>query len=212
MKIVIIGASGFTGSAITHEAIERGHDATALVTNPAKVSPAPRLTVRRIDVLETEALANAILGHDAVISAFSGHAQQDVLGYYLQGIRSIIAACKRAEIPRLLVVGGAGSLKLPDGTQLLDTSSFPAEWRASAEGARQALQLLREEPTLNWTFLSPAAYLIPGERTGRFRIGRDELLIGPNGKSEISTVDYAKAMIDELEIPAHPRMRFTVGY
>jgi uncharacterized protein len=211
MKVAIIGASGFTGSAITQEALARGHQITALVGNPSRVASAPQIVVRRIDVMDTAALAGAVHDHDAVISAFSGHAQQDVLGYYLRGIRSIVAATKHAEVPRLLVVGGAGSLMV-DGKELVDTPSFPPQWKATAEGARRALHLLQEERSLNWTMLSPSAHLVPGKRTGVFRLGADELLVGPNGQSEISLTDYAKAMIDELEKPARPRARFTVGY
>jgi putative NADH-flavin reductase len=147
-----------------------------------------------------------------VISAFSGHAQDDILGYYMKGIRSIIAATKAAAVPRLLVVGGAGSLQVAPGMDLLDTPEFPAQWKPTAEGAREALQLLRQEPALAWTMLSPAAVIAPGARTGTFRIGSDQLLVDANGDSRISLADYAVAMIDELEKPTHSRQRFTVGY
>lgn len=137
--------------------------------------------------------------------------EKDVLAYYLRGIRSIIAAAKAAGVPRLLVVGGAGSLNVAPGKQLIDTPEFPENWKGTAEGARQALALLREESELNWTMLSPSALIEPGRRTGKFRIGDDDLLIGENGASRISVEDFAFAMIDEIERPAHPRRRFTVG-
>ena len=212
MNIVLIGASGFIGSALRKEALARGHQVTALVSNPAKLEPASSLTVQRVDALDPAALAEHLSGRDAVISAFSGHAQQDVRGYYLQGIRSIVAATKRFPTLRLLLVGGAGSLQTAPGKQLVDDPAFPAAWKASAEGARDALSLLRAEPELDWTMLSPSALVAPGRRTGKFRLGGDQLLVGANGKSEISVDDYAVAMIDELERPQHRRQRFTVGY
>jgi len=212
MNIVLIGASGFIGSALRKEALARGHQVTALVSNPAKLESAPNLTVKRTDVLDPASLGEYFAGHDAVISAFSGHAQQDVRAYYMQGMRSIVESAKRFPKLRLLVVGGAGSLETAPGKQVVDDPGFPAAWKASAEGARDALNLLRAEPELDWTMLSPAAVVAPGQRTGKFRLGADQLLVGVSGKSEISVEDYAVAMIDELERPAHRRQRFTVGY
>ena len=120
------------------------------------------------------------------------------------GIRSIIRATKLAGVARLLVVGGAGSLEVAPGVQLIDTPQFPAAYRATAEGARQALNILRDETTLNWTLLSPSALIEPGPRTGKFRIGSDQLVVDANGASRITTGDYAAAMIDELESPRGP--------
>jgi uncharacterized protein len=212
MKIALIGASGFIGTGLRLEALARGHQVTALVTNPAKLAPAADLTAVAVDVLDTDALARALAGHDLAISAFSGHAQADVRGYYGRGLRSIVAAAKQAKLPRLLVVGGAGSLEVAPGKQLLDSPEFPAAYKGTAEGARDALSWLRDEATLDWTMLSPSAAIFPGERSGRFRLGGDQLLVGANGKSEISVGDFAAAMIDEAEQGAHRRQRFTVGY
>jgi uncharacterized protein len=212
MKIALIGASGFIGSALRKEALSRGHQVTALVSQPQKLEPAPGLTVVQADVNATSALTTQLKGHDAVLSAFSGHAQGDIEAYYLKGIRSIIAATQEAGIKRLLVVGGAGSLEVQPGVQLLDTPQFPAAYKPTAEGARKALGLLREESALDWTMLSPSAAIAPGERTGRFRLGGDQLLKNAEGESRISVEDYAVAFIDELEKPAHVRQRFTVGY
>jgi uncharacterized protein len=212
MKIALIGASGFIGSALRHEALARGHQVTALVSNPGKLEAAPGLTVQAVDVNVTAALARPLAGHDIVISAFSGHAQADVREAYGRGIRSIIAAAKQSAVPRLLVVGGAGSLEAAPGKQLLDSPDFPAAYRASAEGARDALNWLRAEPTLDWTMLSPSAVIFAGERTGSFRLGGDQLLMGADGQSRISLGDYAMAMLDEAERPAHRHQRFTVGY
>lgn len=212
MNIALIGASGFIGSALRKEALARGHTVTALVSNPARLEAAAGLTVVKTDVLDTAALAQALAGHDLVISAFSGHAQADVRGYYMNGIRSIIAAVKQAKLPRLLVVGGAGSLEVAPGKQLVDSPEFPEEWKGTAEGARDALDLLRTETALDWTMLSPSAHIHPGERTGRFRLGTDQLLVDAEGNSHVSLEDYAVAMLDEAEKPQHRRSRFTVGY
>ena len=212
MNIALIGASGFIGSALLKELLSRGHKVTALVTQPQKLAAAANLTAVKADVHVTDALALQLRGHDAVMSAFSGHAQADTQEYYLRGVRSIIAATRQASVSRLLVVGGAGSLEVAPGVQLLDTPQFPDAYRATAEGARQALNLLRSQDDLDWTMLSPSAVIAPGERTGRFQLGGDQLLRNAAGDSRISVEDFAVAFVDELEKPAHSRRRFTVGY
>ena len=212
MNIALIGASGFIGSALRNEALARGHTVTALVTNPARLPAQPGLTVVQADVHNTAALAAQLKGFDAVLSAFSGHAQANTFDYYLGGFKSIGAAANQAGVPRLLVVGGAGSLEVAPGVQLLDTPQFPAEYKPTAEGARQALALLKAEPALAWTMLSPSAIIAPGQRTGRFRLGQDQLLADAQGNSHVSVEDYAVAFINELEQPAHTGRRFTVGY
>ena len=212
MNIALIGASGFIGSGVLKEALARGHRVTALVSRPEKLAAAPGLKAVGVDVRDTAALAAHLRGLDAVISAFSGHAQENVYYYYLIGFRSIVAAAKQAGVPRLLVVGGAGSLEVAPGVQVLDTPDFPAQWKATAEGARQALLLLKQESELDWTMLSPSAHIMPGQRTGKFRLGTDQLLVDEKGESSISIEDYAVAIIDELEQHKHVRQRFTVGY
>lgn len=212
MKIAIIGATGFIGSKLLSEALGRNHQVTALVSRPEKLSTQPNLTPVQTNVLDQAQLTEQLQGFDAVISAFSGHAQSDTYGYYVEGIRSIIAAAKQAKVPRLLVVGGAGSLEVAPGVELITTPDFPAMYKPSAEGAREALNLLRQESELNWTMLSPSAVIAPGERTGQFRLGGDQLLVDTEGNSHISVEDYAVAMLDELEQGAHQRARFTVGY
>lgn len=213
MNIALIGATGFIGSGLLKEVLARGHHVTALVAHPEKLAAAANLKPLGTDVLDQERLAAQLKGHDAVVSAFSGHAQgNNVYEYYVQGMRAIVAAVKQADVQRLLVVGGAGSLEVAPGLQVVDTPDFPVMWKASAEGARDALKLLREEQHLNWTMLSPSAMISPGERTGTFRLGTDQLLVDAKGDSRISVEDYAVAMIDELEKPAHARKRFTVGY
>ena len=212
MNIALIGASGFIGSALLKEALARGHSVTALVSSPQKLAAQHKLTVLKTDVTDTATLSAQLRGFDAVLSAFSGHAQADVYDYYMRGIRSIIAAARQAEVKRLLVVGGAASLEVAPGVQLFDTPEFPAQWKATAQGARDALALLRQEAQLDWTLLSPSAHILPGRRTGQFRLGADQLLVDAKGESRISLEDYAVALIDELEQPAHSRQRFTVGY
>lgn len=212
MNIVLIGATGYVGSKLLDEALARGHQVTAIVTKPEKLAGRAGVTAVQADVLDQAGLAERLRGHDAVVSAFSGHAQSDVYDYYVRGITSVIAATKAANVPRLLVVGGAGSLEVAPGVQLVDTPQFPAQWKGTAEGARQALNLLRAEPELDWTMLSPAAHLEPGARTGQFRLGADQLLVDAAGESRISVEDYAVAMIDELERPGHRRARFSVAY
>ncbi|WP_419570150.1 NAD(P)-dependent oxidoreductase [Rheinheimera sp.] len=212
MKIALIGASGFIGSAIRSEALARGHQVLALVSNPAKLAAEPGLTVQAVDVFDTQALTAALAGVDLVISAFSGHKDADVAGYYRRGFDSILTAVKAADVARLLVVGGAASLQLPDGSVLIDSPNFPAEYRGSAEGAIYALQQLKAETALSWSFLSPAAEIFPGEKTGQFRLGKDQLVMDAAGHSRISNGDYAVAMLDEAEHAAHLNQRFTLAY
>jgi len=212
-EIAIIGASGFIGSALTQEALARGLKVRALVSRPERMAASANLEVVAVDVLDTAALTVALAGVDVVLSAFSGHAQTDVAGYYHQGITSILAAVKAQTVtPRLVLVGGAASLQLPDGSRLLDSPNFPAEYRATAEGAYAALQLLREETSLQWGYLSPAAVIFPGDKTGNFRLGGDQLLTDAGGNSRISTGDYAVAMLDEVQQPQQQNRRFSVAY
>lgn len=212
MKIALIGASGFIGSALLTEALSRGHHVTALVTRPERVAPQENVVSVKSDVLNTAALAEQLRGVEAVISAFSGHAQEDVYGYYLKGFHSILSATQHASVPRLMIVGGAATLEVAPGKLLLDAPGFPAEYRATAEGAQTALETLRTQTAQAWTFLSPAAEIFPGERTGSFRLGSDTLLTDSEGNSRISVQDYAIAMIDELENPRHTNQRFCVAY
>ncbi|MBV1788416.1 NAD(P)-dependent oxidoreductase [Marinobacterium sp. D7] len=212
MNIALIGASGFIGSALREEALSRGHSVTALVSRPERLTAQPGLIAQQVDVLDTRVLGERLAGFDTVLSAFSGHAQQDVQGYYSQGFDSILAAAKVAGVKRLLMVGGAGSLEVAPGVQLIDTPDFPAQYKGTAEGARYALNRLRAQSEIAWTMLSPAAIIAPGERTGRYQLGSDQLLSDSEGNSQISVQDYAKAMIDELETPQHLNSRFTLAY
>ena len=212
MNIALIGASGFIGSALREEALQRGHQVTALVSQPDKLQATDNLTLVKTDVQHTTQLSEQLKGFDAVISAFSGHAQENVRAYYVKGVLSLITAIKNAGVPRLLIVGGAGALHVNTDTLLIDTPSFPAEYEGTARGAQDALGLLQDEASLNWTMLAPAAEIFPGERTGHFRLGKDDLVVDADGNSRISVQDYAMAMLNELELPQHERQRFTLGY
>jgi uncharacterized protein len=213
MKIAVIGATGFVGSAILQEALDRGHDVTAIVRNPAKLKPRPKLRPTQGNVYIPEEVARLVAGHDAVISAFNpGWGNPDIYDLQVKGARSIIDGVKKAGIKRLLFVGGAGSLEVKPGVQALDLPGFPVEYKQGALATREALNMLRKESGLDWSFLSPSADLAPGQRTGKFRCGTDQMLTDANGQSRISTQDYALAMIDEVEKPKHIRQRFTVGY
>lgn len=213
MKIALIGATGFVGSAILQEALSRGHDVTAMVRNPEKLKPHAKLRPQKGDAYDADEVARLVAGHDAVISAFNpGWGDPNIYHLQVKGTKSIIDGVKKAGLTRLLFVGGAGSLEVRPGVQALDLPGFPAEYKQGALATREALNLLRKESGLEWSFLSPSADLAPGQRTGQFRLGTDQMLSDANGQSRISTQDYAVAMIDEVERPAHIRQRFTVGY
>lgn len=203
MNIAIIGASGNVGSRLLAEALRRHHSVTAIARNTDSISNENGVTAVSVDVHDSAALTAALKGHDVVISAgrFATIGAQDVIG-----------PLKRAGVKRLLVVGGAGSLEVAPGVALVDTPQFPVEYKPEALAGRSFLESLRNEATLDWTFLSPSALFIPGERTGKFRLGHDQLLTSAEGKSWISMEDFAIAMLDEVEQPAHSRQRFTVGY
>jgi len=207
MKIALIGGTGYVGSRLLAEAISRGHQITVLVRDPLKVALDRHVIPLPMDVHDTPALAVAIAGHAAVISAYN-----PALPRGIEGARSIIAAVKLANVPRLLVVGGAGSLLRADGSRVVDSPSFPAQWKQGALDTAEFLNLLREEPTLDWTMLSPAEILTPGTRTGHFRLGDDHVLSDEKGESRISVEDYAVALLDELDSPRHSRKRFSVAY
>lgn len=214
MHIALVGATGQIGQHILAEALSRGHRVTAIVRHPEKLNAHANLTAVAGSVYDTTPLAAQIKGVDAVISAFNpGWGDADLPTKQIQGTDSVIAATKQAGVKRLLVVGGAGSLQVPGGgMDVVDTPDFPAEWKEAAKAVRETLKHLRTETALDWTFLSPAALIEPGQRTGRFRLGSDELLVDEKGESRISLPDYAVAMIDELESPQHSRQRFTLAY
>ncbi|UGY15950.1 NAD(P)-dependent oxidoreductase [Bradyrhizobium septentrionale] len=203
MKIAIAGASGQAGSRITAELARRGHAITAIARNPEKIADLPGVTAKEGDVNDEAALAALWAGHDAAISS---------VHFSVSYPAKLIGAAKASGTGRYLVVGGAGSLEVAPGVRLVTTPNFPAQYKAEASKGAEFLDLLRQEKDLNWTFLSPSALFVAGERTGKFRLGTDQLLTAADGKSWISFEDFAVALADEIERPAHIRRRFTVGY
>lgn len=202
-KIAIIGATGRAGSQLLEEALRRGHSVLAIARDPSRLQGRAGVTVQALDVTDSAALQKALAGVDAVLSAAHFATIEP---------HAIIEPVKRAGVKRLLVVGGAGSLLLPSGHRVIDSPDFPEAYKAEASAGARFLEQLRQEQNLDWTFLSSSAEFVEGERTGHYTLGKDHLLIGADGKSWISFADYAIAMIDELEKPAHSRQRFTVGY
>ena len=202
-KIALIGATGRAGSQLLEEALRRGHSVTAIARDTSKLSPRPGVVSKNVDVLDAAALQAAVAGHDLVISA--AH-------FATIPASAVIGPVQAAGVKRLLVVGGAGSLLLPDGSRVIDAPDFPAEYKAEASAGAVFLDTLRQEQELDWTFLSPSALFVEGQRTGTFRIDQDDLLVSAEGKSWITFADYAIAMLDEVEKHAYSRQRFTVGY
>lgn len=204
MKVALVGASGNAGSELLKELVSRGHSVTAIARDTSKIAAAENVKIESVDANDKSALADALKGNDVVISA---------LPFSKSDPELLLAAIKAAAVPRYLVVGGAASLYAPGTTQkLVDSGQIPEEWMPEVGGGVRFLDRLKQEGELNWTFLSPSMMFVPGDRTGTFRLGKDELLVAPDGNSSISFADYAIAMVDELEQPAHSRQRFTVGY
>lgn len=212
MKIAVFGASGRIGSRIVNEALNRGHDVTAIARHPEDYTlEKPHLRVTRGDLFDSQSVESAVFNQDAVVCAynFTKGAQPST---FTEITTPLLNGLKQAGVKRLLIVGGAGSLEVSPGVQLVDTPDFPPAYKPAALAHREALKIYRQEKEIEWTYLSPAAEIVPGERTGKFRTGKDQLITGPDGHSWISMEDYAIAVIDELETPKHIRERFTVGY
>lgn len=213
MKVALIGATGFVGAPLLTEFLTRGHQVTVLARNPAKLSAQAGLTVVQADALDATQVAQAVAGHDAVVSAYNpGWTEPRIHDLFLQGTAAIVAGTKHAGIKRFLMVGGAGSLFVAPSVQLVDTAGFPAEYKQGALAAREALNRLKLETSLDWTFLSPPIILAPSVRTGQYRTGLDNPLPGEGeAPAAISVEDMAVAIVDELEKPRHLQQRFTVA-
>lgn len=216
MKIALIGATGFVGSAILKEALDRGHEVTAIARHPKKIISKNNLTIVKGDVMESDGLSKILKDSDVVVSAYNaGWTNPDLYNEFLQGSRSIQEAVKKSGVKRLIILGGAGSLFVAPGVQLVDTAQFPAAWKPGALSARDYLNELKKEDQLDWTFVSPAIEMnsaAPHERRGVYRTGLDNPVFDTNNKSAISVEDLAVAIVDEAEHPKHIRVRFTVGY
>lgn len=203
MKIILIGSTGFVGSAILKEALNRGIQVTAIARNPGKLQVQKNLEIVKADVMDTDKLSEILKGNDVVVSAYNpGWANPDIYNEFLKGAQSIQEAVKKSGVKRYIVIGGAGSLFAAPNVQLVDTPQFPAEWKPGALAARDYLNILKKENELDWTYLSPAIEMNPGtkhERRGTYRTGLDNPVFDVNNKSTISVEDLAVAIIDEVE-------------
>ena len=203
MKLALIGASGNIGAKILNEALERGHQVTGIVRDVSKLQARDGVSAASCDLADEGALAELLRGHDAVIVSVKHNGAN---------VDHVLNACRQAGVKRVLVVGGAASLEVAPGVRLLDTPGFPEEIKVEAAPAADFLDRIRQVQDLDWSFVCPSIFIVPGERTGKFRLGGDELLKDANGDSRISQEDFAVAMLDEVEQPQYLRRRFTVGY
>jgi len=212
MKVVLYGASGMIGSRILSELVSRGHQVTAVVRNPAKITT-PGVVVLKGDATDTTSVTETAAGADAAISAYAPpKGDEPILSAATYALLDGIAA---AGVRRFIMVGGAGSLEAAPGVALVDAPGFPEAYRDIAMAHRDVLPILREaslDTDIDWTVLSPAAFIQPGERTGKFRLGKTALIVDDKGESRISAEDYAVALVDELENPQHIRQQFTLAY
>ena len=210
MKVALYGATGKSGSRILKELVSRGHQVIAIVRNPAKLSqPAPGVLITQDDLSDSKKIAAAVNGAEAVISAYAP--PQDDVDAIVGVTQRQVEALNHGSKVRLIVVGGAGGLNVAPGVTLIDSGYLPEPYLPIAKAHTQALNVLRES-TIDWTYLAPAAYFEPGTRTGKFRLGTDELIANEQKESRISMEDYAIALVDELEKPQHRRQRFSIGY
>lgn len=209
-KIILFGATGTIGRAILHEALRRGHRVTAAVRDTGKITETDeRLQVVEADILRPDSIASAARGHQVLVSAYGPKfgAEEELL----EVARTLIEGVRRAGVQRLIVVGGAGSLKTENGERLMETQEFPEEIRTLALAHADAFDIYQGSDVA-WTYFSPASIIEPGRRTGNFRIGTDWLVTDETGHSRISAEDYAVALVDEIEEEQFVNARFTVGY
>jgi putative NADH-flavin reductase len=206
MRIIVFGANGRQGSRLVTEALERGHEVTAAVRSEDRAGNVDsRATVVVADALDPDRVAEVSAGHDAALNA-TKERHADVARALLDGLA-------RAGVPRLVIVGGASSLEVAPGVRLFDTPEFQEEWKAEAASGIESLAVYRSADTpVEWTYVSPGAFLAPGERTGNYRTGGEQLLVTEDGGSAISMEDFAVALVDEVEAGKHPNQRFTAAY
>ena len=214
-NVTLIGASGFVGSAILNELLERGHKVTAVVRNPERIGVTHHnLSTVKANVADTATLAEACKDRDAVISAYNpGWTNPNIYEETLRNYPLIISAVKQAGVTRLLCVGGAGTLFCAPGLRVVDSGAISDAIMGGVKSLGEFyLNTLIHETDIDWVFFSPAGSLEPGQRTGNYRLGKDDLIVDEEGNSRISVQDYAAAIVDELENPAHHHERFTIGY
>ncbi len=216
MRVVLYGATGTIGSRILNELLSRGHTVTAVVRDRSKLPAQNNLTTVKGDILDAGDIAKVVKGADVVVSSYgppSGAQGPDAtqVGQLVDATQALIAGVRRGGAPRIIMVGGAGSLEISPSLQIMDTPTFHRAYKPLAEAHRDAFHVLRESD-LNWTYFSPAMMFQPGERTGKFRLGKDSLISDDKGNSAISAEDYAIALVDEVEQGRHTKQRFTIGY
>ncbi|MDR6450405.1 putative NADH-flavin reductase [Paraburkholderia terricola] len=216
MKVALIGSSGFVGKHLQKELLHRGHDVTVMVRKNVGIASQQSLTVVTGDAYSSELVAGAVKDHDAVVSAFNpGWNDPELFDNFIRGSEAIVRGVEASGVRRLVIIGGAGSLFVAPGVQLVDTDAFiehvPPNIVPGARAARDALDTMRSNTTLDWTFVSPPAFLEEGERTGTYRLGEESLLMDGDKPAGISVADFAVAVVDELETPRHLKARFTVA-
>ncbi|NFG60808.1 NAD(P)-dependent oxidoreductase [Clostridium sp. CMCC3677] len=211
MKIALIGSTGNAGKMILKEALNRGYEVIAIARDKSKVKDTnEKLTVLQGDILKLDTLENKLEGVDVLVSAFGPKFGQE--NTLIDATNNLISLVKKSGVNRLVAMGGAGSLKVESGIELVQTEGFPEDWKPIALAHSKSLDIYRNEKEINWTYLSPAALIAPGVRTGKYSVGDEYLVVDEKGKSEISFEDFAVAIIDEIETPKHIKSRFTVAY
>jgi putative NADH-flavin reductase len=215
MKIAIIGATGFVGTALVKEFASRNHSVTAIARNP-KDENVDNVTFAKADVVDVDTLAELLKGHDAVVSAFNaGWSNPNIYDDFLDGSKAVQSAVTKSGVKRYVVIGGGGSLFVAPGVQAVDTPDFPAEIKPGATAARDYLNILKDEKELDWAFFSPAFEMHPGittGRTGNYRLGLENPVFNDDNRSMLSVEDLAVVIADEVEAPKHHQVRFTAGY
>jgi putative NADH-flavin reductase len=210
MKLIVFGSTGLLGSRLVTEALRRGHEVTASARDPSPMSGLEGVRAVPADVTRADTVAQVAQGHDLALSAVTQHDRPEVL---VEAAHGLLAGLARAGVRRLVVAGGAGSLKVPSGQRLMDTPEFHEQWKPEAHAAAEALAVYEQAGgDVDWVYVSPAALLEPGERTGTYRVGGDQLITDEQGRSRITMEDFAIAMLDEAEHPGHSRERFTVAH
>ena len=214
-NVLLIGATGFVGSAVLNELVEHGHKVTAVVRNVEKIAKNDLVTAVKEDVANVEAIAKLAEGKDAIISAYNpGWMNPKIATLITENYPKILEAAKKSGVKRLLIVGGAGTLFCAPGLRVVDSGAIPAEIMGGVRPLGEFyLNTLMNENDIDWTFFSPAGVFDQeGKKTGNYRMGKDDLIVDAEGNSHISVQDYADAMVNELEKPAHHKERFTIGY
>ena len=214
-NVLLIGATGFVGSAVLNELVSRGHKVTAVARNVEKVAKSELVDVVKEDVANVDAIAKLAEGNDAIISAYNpGWTNPDIATLISENYPKILSAAKKSGVERLLIVGGAGTLFCAPGLRVVDSGAIPEEIMGGVRPLGDFyLNTLMNENDIDWVFFSPAGVFDQqGKKTGSYRLGKDDLIVDAEGNSHISVQDYADAMVNELEKPAHHKERFTIGY